>query len=160
MPELILMDIRMPRMDGLTATRKIREMPGGDHPRIVTVSASVFDIDQESARETGTDCFIRKPVTEAELFHTVARLLNMQLTEGGTQRGAATENMQLLKLGDVALTKLRSATSRLSRNDLLSVLDELEKDGKDVGELKTLANRFAFKELEAKLSVAEVYSKR
>ncbi|GAB5405635.1 MAG: hypothetical protein Aurels2KO_38660 [Aureliella sp.] len=159
MPELILMDIRMPRMDGWTAIKKIRDLPGGSHPKIITVTASVFDIERGSTDDSGADCFIRKPVTEAELFDTTARLLGLELVEGTPQ--ASQEGQGLAEqLGELPIMELRQATSKLSRKELLNILNGLEGEGKDVGDLIAMANRFAFQELESRLSAAEVSSKR
>src|SRR5687768_3219310 len=57
-PHLILMDFRMPVMDGHEAIRRIRAMPGGKAPRIIAVTASAMDDNRQELMEIGADDFI------------------------------------------------------------------------------------------------------
>jgi two-component system sensor histidine kinase/response regulator len=75
MPAIILMDRRLPQMDGLQATRIIKGMPDGNRVRIVVVSASAFDVEREDALASGADAFISKPFREQELLSTISRLM-------------------------------------------------------------------------------------
>ena len=73
----ILMDVRMPVMDGLDATRKIRK---SDHPEattipIIAMTANVFDEDVERSIEAGMNAHLSKPVEPDELYETMARLI-------------------------------------------------------------------------------------
>lgn len=70
-PCLILMDFRMPVMDGHEAIKRIRAMPGGDEPTIIAVTASAMDDNRQDLMEIGADDFIGKPFREAELFHKI-----------------------------------------------------------------------------------------
>jgi signal transduction histidine kinase/CheY-like chemotaxis protein len=76
-PDLIIMDLQMPRMDGTDAMRRIRTMEGGDRVRIVAATANVFDADRHEVIEAGGDGFIPKPFTKAQLLTTVAQLLDL-----------------------------------------------------------------------------------
>jgi PAS domain S-box-containing protein len=67
-PHLILMDFRMPVMDGHEAIRRIRAMPGGEDTRIIAVTASAMDDNRQELMEVGADDFIGKPFRESELF--------------------------------------------------------------------------------------------
>lgn len=75
--DLILMDIQMPEMDGLEATREIRnhESFGGSHIPIVAMTAYAMKEDRERCLEAGMDDYISKPIKPGELFTTVERLL-------------------------------------------------------------------------------------
>jgi len=73
--DLVLMDCHMPVMDGLSATREIRnsERPGARTP-IVALSASAFAEDRAACLDAGMDDFLAKPYTFDQLRDTVARL--------------------------------------------------------------------------------------
>jgi len=74
MPDIILMDRRMPGVDGLQATRAIRALPDGDKVRIVMVTASAFDIEREDAMSNGADGFVSKPFREHEILEEIQRV--------------------------------------------------------------------------------------
>ena len=61
-PDLILMDISMPDMDGLTATAEIRGLPGIAHIPIVALTANVMQGDRERTLDAGCDGYIGKPI--------------------------------------------------------------------------------------------------
>lgn len=61
-PDLILMDINMPDMDGYTLTAKIRSMPAHTRVPIVAVTANVMRGDREKSLEAGCDGYIQKPI--------------------------------------------------------------------------------------------------
>ncbi len=61
-PDLILMDINMPDMDGYTLTARIRSMPGFESIPIVALTANVMRGDREKSLEAGCDGYIQKPV--------------------------------------------------------------------------------------------------
>ena len=70
-PHLILMDFRMPVMDGHEAIRRIRAMAGGKDTKIIAVTASAMDENRQELMEIGADDFISKPFREAEVFEKI-----------------------------------------------------------------------------------------
>ena len=77
-PDLILMDVRMPRMNGLEATQHIKATEAGRQVPIIAVSANVFEEDETEILAAGCDDFVRKPVREERLFETIGRHLNVR----------------------------------------------------------------------------------
>ena len=70
--DLVLMDVQMPEMDGLEATRRIRaSLEGG--PRIVAMTANAMDGDREACLEAGMDDYVGKPIRVDELVTALAR---------------------------------------------------------------------------------------
>jgi PAS domain S-box-containing protein len=66
-PQVILMDVGMPRLNGLNATRRIREQPWGKGMRIIALTGWGQDADRERSREAGCDGHLVKPVSLADL---------------------------------------------------------------------------------------------
>jgi PAS domain S-box-containing protein len=73
--DLILMDERMPGIDGLETCRRIRGLPGGAASTIVALTANAFADDRRRCLEAGMDDFLTKPVVAELLFETVLRWL-------------------------------------------------------------------------------------
>jgi PAS domain S-box-containing protein len=74
---LILMDMQMPRMDGLEATRQIRLLPNRAKTPIVAMTANAFVEDKVRCFEAGMNDFIAKPVNPEVLFETVLKWLSV-----------------------------------------------------------------------------------
>lgn len=73
-PDLILMDLKMPGMDGYEATRRIRTMDT-DIP-IIAVTAFAFAEDEQRVQQSGFNAYISKPIKPAQLIHTIQKLLS------------------------------------------------------------------------------------
>lgn len=74
-PDLILMDVGLPLLDGLSATLRIREDVCLRGIAIVAVSGYAMTEDQDRAREAGCDGYITKPINLDELEHVLTSLL-------------------------------------------------------------------------------------
>ncbi|TYC53557.1 response regulator [Zoogloea oleivorans] len=76
--DLILMDVQMPGMDGLAATRAIRALPGYHHTPILAMTANAFEEDRQACLDAGMDDFIAKPADPGMLFVTMLAWLGRQ----------------------------------------------------------------------------------
>ena len=87
--DLILMDLQMPGMDGLTAAREIRQLcPLNRATPIVALSANILPVHLEACREAGMDDHIGKPIDTRELLTKVARWTSREPTEALAPVGA------------------------------------------------------------------------
>jgi two-component system, sensor histidine kinase and response regulator len=77
-PDLILMDMRMPVMDGYEATKLIKETEQGKHTPIVALTASAFEDERKKMESLGMHGYIRKPFRESDLFSTLGKILNIE----------------------------------------------------------------------------------
>ena len=77
-PHLVLMDIRMPLMDGYEATRRIKATEKGKLTPVIALTASSFEVDWKNNAGFNFQGYIRKPFRESELLHTIAEVLGIE----------------------------------------------------------------------------------
>jgi CheY-like chemotaxis protein len=77
-PDAILMDQRMPVLDGIEATKIIKATPEGKATPIIMITASALEENKQDAFKDGADGFVRKPYKESELLSELGRLLNLE----------------------------------------------------------------------------------
>jgi two-component system, cell cycle response regulator DivK len=75
MPDLILMDIQLPLIDGYEATRRIKAMPELKHIPIIAVTSYALAGDELKTREAGCDGYVAKPFSPRQLLSQVRSLL-------------------------------------------------------------------------------------
>jgi CheY-like chemotaxis protein len=74
-PDLILMDLSLPEVDGWEATRRLKASPETAAIPVIALTAHAMQGDEERARACGCDDYLTKPIDEDQLFATLARLL-------------------------------------------------------------------------------------
>ena len=74
-PDLIIMDIQLPKMNGLEVTRKLRETPAFNHTPIIAITAYAMKGDRERIIESGCDAYLSKPINTRELPEMIAEML-------------------------------------------------------------------------------------
>ncbi|HZW02548.1 MAG TPA: response regulator, partial [Anaerolineaceae bacterium] len=105
--DVVLMDIQMPEMDGLEATRRIRKRrPRSEGPYIVAMTAYAFQEDIDQAMRAGMDDYISKPVRTEVLQNLLAKVAQMHAAPAGGLDGDAAVDERVLQemqadLGDV-----------------------------------------------------------
>lgn len=75
-PDLILMDINLPDIDGYTITRQLREQPALADTPIIALTANVMKADREKSMAAGCDGFIQKPISVDHLPQQILSFLN------------------------------------------------------------------------------------
>jgi len=101
-PHFIWMDIRMPVMDGLEATRRIRRLEGGHEVRIAACTASVMGESAEQCLLAGMDDFIRKPYRPDEIFACLVRNLGVAFIRKENPEEATLELLEKIDLEKLA----------------------------------------------------------
>ncbi len=77
-PDLAYLDVKLPGMDGLELTRRLRARPATAQTPVVLTSASVLTFDATAAAAAGSNDFLPKPFTEAQLLEQLTRLLGLK----------------------------------------------------------------------------------
>lgn len=73
-PDLVLLDVRMPGIDGVEVCRRLRREPGLEHTRIVMLTAAAQAADRQRALRAGADDYLTKPFSPLALFAIVRAL--------------------------------------------------------------------------------------
>ncbi len=159
-PDLILMDMRMPVMDGYEATCKIKATEKGKYTPIVAITASSFEEERKKTEAIGMDGYIRKPFRENELFNTIGKLLNIEYIyeEANHNTEKYIEDNEALK-NDIALidnelkSKMMEAIDFADFDKLIELISEIENENIVLAQqLKTHAFNYEYDYLQKLLS--------
>ncbi len=77
-PDLIIMDIQLPKMNGLEVTRRLRQTPAFNHTPIIAITAYAMKGDKEKAIDAGCDVYLPKPINTRELPGLIAEILQQR----------------------------------------------------------------------------------
>ncbi|SAL75191.1 ATP-binding protein [Caballeronia telluris] len=122
-PDAILMDVRMPRLDGLAATRRIRALPELSGTVIFAISASAFEHNRARCIESGADEFVPKPFRQERLIDLLCTRLGLTvLYAAGDGAEAEPERAEILAVPPSA--DLRRLLDLASRGDVRQLLHE------------------------------------
>jgi CheY-like chemotaxis protein len=128
-PDIVFMDMRLPGLDGIRATRLIRNDPGCPLVRIVATSASVLEDERERCLEAGCDDFVAKPFRSEQIYSCVAGLLNVEFVREHPSTAAAPlspGDLARIMLPESLIARMSGAAERHSATTLNACLDELE----------------------------------
>ncbi|MBN1146614.1 MAG: GAF domain-containing protein [Anaerolineales bacterium] len=139
--DVVLMDVQMPEMDGLEATRRIRQLPLSElaaqaQPRIIAVTAHVLKDDYDACLEAGMDDYIGKPVQVEELVGALYRCgarqpkspQKSQQIVGPPGEQAAPQAASPQALDRRALQRLRDTLGKQADNMLPGLIDQFYQD--------------------------------
>ncbi|TRW95260.1 ATP-binding protein [Candidatus Methylobacter oryzae] len=149
-PHLIWMDRRMPIMDGITATQKIRALPGGDKVKIVAVTASVFTEQRQEFIDAGVEDIVGKPYRDAEIFACMTKHLGVRFVydELAGQKTATEQELNgqhLKQLPEALLSELQQAAVSLDIEQSLAVIERIKTIDESLAEvLAGRVNQFDF----------------
>ena len=155
-PSLILMDLRMPVVDGYEAIRRIRASVGGKDARIIAVTASAFEETRQEVLTTGADDFVSKPFRETELFEKIGRLLGVKYVyaEEAVSVAAKPEALEALTSESLAnlpgelVRQIRESTINADLDRVLELIQEAAThDARAANGLRSLAERFDYQKL-------------
>ena len=79
-PDLIVMDIQLPKLSGLEVTKRLKQMPAFSHIPIIALTAYAMMGDKEKFLAAGCDAYLSKPINTRELPEVVAKMLQQQKT--------------------------------------------------------------------------------
>ena len=102
-PSLIILDVQMPDMDGITTCEKIREIPSLKETVVSFLTARSEDYSQIAGFEAGADDYITKPIRPKVLVSRVKALLK--------RRGITQDNNSIIELGDIVIDKEKHLTT-------------------------------------------------
>jgi PAS domain S-box-containing protein len=143
-PQVVLMDMTMPVMDGYEATRKIKASSDIKNTTIIAVTASAFEEDRKRIFTAGADGYLSKPFKDAELFENIGRLTGVDYLYEEVGRGkmasetaddTAIVRKSIATLSPDLVGQLRTAIESANLDRLNDLIGQL------VNEHPTLANR-------------------
>ncbi len=154
-PHFIWMDIRMPVMDGMEATRRIKATGPGKSTIIAALTAHALEEERETILAAGCDDFVRKPFSEQEIFEVMAEHLGIKyLYEEEPEEDVPVEadvelrSEQLAALPEDLRSELHQAVVELDTARTLALIEQISLQDAQVGAaFKTLAQKLAYDRL-------------
>ncbi|MCL5674520.1 MAG: ATP-binding protein [Candidatus Omnitrophica bacterium] len=151
-PHLIMMDIRMPAMDGYEAIRRIRAIPEGAGIPIIAVTASLWEEDRQKIKESGANLYIRKPFREYEVFDAIGTCLGVKYVYEEKDKIQPTQTDEIPLTGESlkvlpedTVSRLREASISLDFDRLMEIIENITPQFPQLAEqLKKLAADFQF----------------
>lgn len=149
-PDLILMDSKMPVLDGLEACRGIRNMDEHAHIRIIAISANIYKLHRQCCLESGADDFLGKPFQLEQLLLMIARLTGLDPVYESSEKEPASEKSRLdrpcIFPPLIYLNHLHSAAEQGDIDEVCKQTDELKQLDKSYHafliQIESLAHNF------------------
>lgn len=154
-PDFVWMDMRLPIMNGMTATKIIKQLDAAYNPVIVALTTSLADGEDVKAIEFGCEEVMLKPFRETDLFTKMAELLNIEFIyhdnlENDDVTAISTEQIisELKSLNSDQQLRLNNAILELDVEQALSLLDQYFETGNDLhNTIGSMIKEYQFDEL-------------
>jgi len=155
-PHLILMDMRMPVMDGYEATRQIKLTEKGMQTPVIALTASIFEDELKKIASLGMQGYIRKPFRESELFMKIGESLGIKYVYEQEQIPASTKYLNhdgtiekdIAKISNGQLLKLQNALAVADLDLLVALIGHMKSDYPELANyLGNLAANYEYDQL-------------
>jgi signal transduction histidine kinase/ActR/RegA family two-component response regulator len=154
-PDIVFMDLHMPKMDGLTATRHIKTTEKGRQTPIIALIPRTFEQDRQKILSAGCDDYLRKPVDEQQLFNLMGKQLGLTFIRDSSApppspspKGAAIAMDAMADLPTSMLAEIRKAALDLDLERVKACLDQIQASHPALrSSLSRLSSEFRFEEI-------------
>ena len=151
-PDIVLMDIQMPKVDGYEATRRIKALSTEMNVPVIGLSAGVFEADRNKALSCGMDAFVSKPFKTQDLLHTIAEFLELRYLYEEPSNPTFSAGMEpafqaaeLEKIPIELVHQLCASAGSADYYELMKWIDKLEPFSSPLaGLLRDLARRYNY----------------
>ena len=157
-PHVILMDVRMPDVDGCEATRRIKACPECKHTSVIAVSADAFEENRRASVAAGMDGFVGKPFSDEGILEVIGQCAGVRFkyaerTDSDVlEAPPGVENLARLRqsvgrLAPELVSRLRVAALRADLDQLVETLESIDNEQALTHALLTLARSYRYDEL-------------
>jgi PAS domain S-box-containing protein len=157
-PHAVLMDMRMPVMDGYEATRRIKATEKGHDTPVIAVTASAFKDSEDQILATGVSAYLRKPFRAEELWDALGGCLSLRYVYADdspvADKGVMPNQLPAINAAQVAalpadiLQAMRQSVDEGDMTRLAELIDQVEPQDADVAKvLHALASRYDYVQL-------------
>ena len=131
--DLVLMDIKMPDIDGFEANKLLKDNPKIKDIPVIAISASI-SINEAEINENGFVAFIQKPFTEDELFVELAKYIGYSTSPNNKENSKKIENKEISEDLKQDLSKIKDLIVKIQNENLSEDIEQLSEDLKQIGE--------------------------
>jgi CheY-like chemotaxis protein len=165
-PDLVLMDLRMPVMDGFEATRHIKLTEAGKQTPVIALSAGAFEEDLEKINLSGFHGYIRKPFREMELLRTIGQVLDINYLYEDDASPLQTRYLtnedalvsDIAKLPESLMLRISDALAVADIKQVTKLINSIDLYNSELAQhLVALANNYDYDHLQKLIKEKETY---
>jgi PAS domain S-box-containing protein len=156
-PHLILMDIRMPVMDGYEATRQIKNDSANYNTILIAISASVFEEKKDDALSAGCDDFIAKPFKDSEIFDIIQKHLGLEYVFKKTiqtEKSILEDTTRLFPVGKIKnlssgwKKEMKQAIEQVNMEQMHTLIEQVRERNQDLADaIQTKIDQFEYEKV-------------